>query len=198
MLALVTSCPQAFLAHLAWTRAWELVSGTVPGGWGRCFPLGGGQAWLWFPGSLARAWAARLSAPPLSSYSRSGGRAPLGPRLGGREPALSAQCEATRQGLWGPLATQESVHTGSALPFITCAPSCSLCDRRAGTTPGTMAVIGTGRKGCPGRCVALAMSGGPGPSRGGSLCPASWPRASLKWEPQAHLCSGCLVSHQLP
>lgn len=30
-------------------------------------------------------------------------------------------------------------------------------------TPGTMAVIGTGRNGCPGRCVALAMSGGPGP-----------------------------------
>lgn len=30
-------------------------------------------------------------------------------------------------------------------------------------TPGTMAVTGTGRNGSPGRCVALAMSGGPGP-----------------------------------
>lgn len=59
-------------------------------------------------------------------------------------------------------------------------------------TPGTMAVIGTGRNGCPGRCVALAMSVALGPSLGGSLCPASRPRASLKWELHAYLCSGCL------
>lgn len=58
-------------------------------------------------------------------------------------------------------------------------------------TPGTMAVVGTGRNGCPGRCVALVMSGSLVPSLAGSLCPASRPRASLKWEPRAHLCSGC-------